>query len=251
MPVKSSSTSSGQGEVAVGVAVRVRLELRRRELVQLGALSRDLNGPAAQPGSVGANGPATTALRAAIPSGALTASDVGDLLTVNLTLAAPPSAASATTCAAGGEVPAVADGGFWGAEWWSSAGTDTSGATGNDNFYLAYIDQAGSTPRAEAGRLNRSSFPSLTGNEPRFVEPATLGGNCTGPLPPSPCTLTLTASMSGLGIKQGGGLYSLSGESLYITGHADTVPFTNVEEGYSSLGDITAAIDYNGTGTTP
>ncbi len=70
-------------------------------------------------------------------------------------------------------------------------------------------------------------------------------------MPPSPCTLTLTASLSGLGIKSGAGLYSLTGESLYITGRANAVPFTNVEEGYTSLGDATPAIDYTGTGTTP
>ncbi len=177
----------------------------------------------------------------------------GDLLSVNLTLAAPPTAVAAAVCdsTTAPNVPSVVDGGFWGAEWWSSAGTDAGGSTGNDNFYLAYIDQPGSMPRVEAGRLNRSSFPSLTGNEPRFVEPGTLGGTCTQPLAPSPCTLTLTASLSGLGIKSGAGLYSLSGEALYITGRASGVPFTNVEQGYTSLGDTTAAIDYNGTGTTP
>ncbi len=177
----------------------------------------------------------------------------GDLLTVNLTLAAPPSAVAATTCDATStpNLPSVVDGGLWGAEWWSSAGADIAGNVGNENFYLGYVDQPGSTPRVEAGRLNRSSFPSLTGNEPRFVEQGTLGGNCTGALAPSPCTLTLTASLSGLGIKSGGGLYSLSGEALSITGRASGIPFTNVEQGYTSLDDTTAAIDYNGTGTTP
>lgn len=177
----------------------------------------------------------------------------GDLLTVNLTLAGPPSATAAASCdtLSTPNVPSVVDGGLWGAEWWSSAGVDAGGNAGNDNFYLAYIDQPASTPHVEAGRLNRSSFPSLTGNEPRYVEPGTLGGNCTGPLAPSPCTLTMTASVSGLGIKSGGGLYSLSGEALYITGRTTGLPFTNLDEGYTSLGDTTAAIDYNGTGTTP
>lgn len=173
----------------------------------------------------------------------MSATRSGDLLTVNLVLAAPPSALSAATCSISGELPYPADGGFWGVEWRSSD-------TPNDNYYLAFIDTPGSPAHVEAGRFDNASAPSLLGFEPRFVEPGTLGGTCTSVAPPSPCTLTMTASLSGLGIKPGAGLYSLTGLSLYVTGNTGPVPFTRVEEGFTSLADSTAAIDYNGTGTT-
>jgi hypothetical protein len=169
-----------------------------------------------------------------------------DLLTVSLTLTAPPTAASAATCSATGAIPYEANGGLWGAEWWSSG-------TPNDNFYLAYVDDPLDTdpaPHVEAGRIDRNS-PQLTGTEPRPIENGTLGGNCFTTSPPTPCTLTLTASLSGLGIKSGAGLYSLTGLATYITGGKDRLPAQRLIDGFTSLGDATPAIDYMGTGQTP
>jgi hypothetical protein len=174
----------------------------------------------------------------------MSASRSGDLLTVTLTLATPPSAANATTCAAAGAIPATANGGFWGAEWWSSDSP-------NQSFYIAYIDQPLAPAHVEAGRFDSVSVPSLLGNEPRFIENGTLGGTCLtsagvpNPAAPTPCTIAMTASLTGLDVKSGAGLYSLTGLSLYITGDTSDAP-----AGYTSLGDATPAIDYTGTGTT-
>jgi hypothetical protein len=173
----------------------------------------------------------------------MSASRSGDLLTVTLTLTAPPTAANAAMCAGMGL--AVADGGFWGAEWWSSDKP-------NQQYYLAYIDEPGTPAHVEAGRVDAVSIPAAISNEPRYLEDGMpVGGTCFAtPTPPSPCTLIMTASLSGLGVKSGAGLYSLTGLSLYITGNTTTLPFTTVSEGYTSLGDATPAIDYTGTGTT-
>lgn len=176
----------------------------------------------------------------------ISSSRSGDLLTVTLTLSAPPSAASATTCALSPPPPGSypADGGFWGAEWWSSDNP-------NNQYYLAFIDEPGTPAHAEAGAFDNTSAPSLLGNEPRKIEDATYSGTCFAtPTPTGPCTVVMTASLSGLGIKSGSGLYSLTGLSLYITGNTQPAPFTSVEDGFTSLGDATPAIEYTGTGTT-
>jgi hypothetical protein len=172
----------------------------------------------------------------------MNASRSGDLLTITLTLTAPPSGANAALCAGTGL--SVANGGFWGGEWWSSDSP-------NDHFYIAYVDAPSRGPRVEAGRFDSVSVPSLIANEPQFVENGTLGGTCltSAGVPntaaPTPCTITMTASLTGLDVKSGAGLYSLTGLSLYITGNTSDAPL-----GYTSLGDATPAIDYTGTGTT-
>src|SRR5205085_2713178 len=110
----------------------------------------------------------------------------GDLLTVSMTLAAPPAAPAAITCA----TPAVATGGVWGAEFWTASNpVGNTAIYNNDNFYIAYRDNPpDGAPRVEAGAINSIS-PTFTHDEFNPYERGTLGGNCTGPLPPSPCTL--------------------------------------------------------------
>jgi hypothetical protein len=171
----------------------------------------------------------------------------GDLLTLSMTLAAPPSGAMAAACGGVG-----ATGGLWGAEFWaSSAATSSFGGGPNANFYVAYRDNSGDvtmpTPGVEAGRLDAYTFVT---NEFHREEAGTLGGNCFSALPPTPCTLTMTASLSGLGIKSGAGLYSITGGSFYFFGSEDPVPATRVPMGFSNQADVTAPLDDNGTGTT-
>jgi hypothetical protein len=176
----------------------------------------------------------------------------GDLLTVTLTLGAPPSAAQAILCAAGG-----ATGGLWGAEFWaSSEATGAFGGGPNANFYVAYRDNPGDvsapTPGVEAGRVDALGA-TLTHDEfHREVPgvPTTPGGTCSAALPPTPCTLAMTVSLSSLGIKQGSGLYSITGGSFYYFATQEPVPLTRVPLGFSNQADVTAALDDNGTGTT-
>jgi len=187
----------------------------------------------------------------------VSASRSGDLLTVSLALNAPPTAASALACSASGSTPYAANGGFWGAEFWASSDPTTAGGAPNDNFYLAYVDDPLSTspaPQVEAGRFNGSA-PQMTSNEANFIEngtPNVVGGTCFttsgSPATTGPCTITMTASLSVLGIKSGSGLYSVTGLSTYITGGKTRLPQTRFVDGYTSLADSTAAIDYNGTG---
>jgi hypothetical protein len=171
----------------------------------------------------------------------------GDLLTVSLNLAGPPTAASAITCA----TPAVATGGVWGAEFWAASNpVGNTAIYNNDNFYVAYRDNPpDGAPRVEAGAINSIS-PSFTHDEFNRYEDGTLGGNCTGPLPPSPCTLTMTVSLSGLGIKSGSILASFSGLSTYYLGSASQPPGLRVPLGNSNLADAATPFDVNGTGTT-
>jgi hypothetical protein len=68
--------------------------------------------------------------------------------------------------------------------------------------------------------------------------------------PPTPCTLTMTVSLSGLGIKPGSGLYSITGGSFYFFATPEPAPATRVSLGFSNQADVTAALDDNGTGTT-
>jgi hypothetical protein len=160
----------------------------------------------------------------------------GDLLTVSLRLNAPPTSTTAITCGVS------ATGGIWGAELWSSP---------SDNYYLAYKDNPlDGAPVVEAGRLAALS-PTLTQNEFQKVEGGTLGGTCFSTPPAAgACTITMTASLSGLGIKPGAGLYSVTGLSAYLFGSTSQIPTTRRGLGVSNQADVTAALDDNGTGTT-
>jgi len=176
----------------------------------------------------------------------------GDLLTVTLTLGAPPSASNAIACAAGG-----ATGGLWGAEFWaSSTPASAFGGGPNANFYVAYRDNPGDvsapTPGVEAGRVDALGV-TLTHDEfHREVPgvPATASGTCFSPLPPTPCTLVMTVSLSSLGIKSGSGLYSITGGAFYYFATQEPAPATRVPLGFSNQADVTAALDDTGTGTT-
>ena len=174
----------------------------------------------------------------------------GDLLTLSMTLAAPPSGALAAAC-----TPAGATGALWGAEFWaSSTATSSFGGGPNANFYLAYRDNQGDVtmppPGVEAGRLDAYTFVTNEFHREEAGTPGTPGGTCFSPLPPTPCTLTMTASLSGLGIKSGAGLYSITGGSFYFFGGEEPFPATRVPMGFSNQADVTAPLDDNGTGTT-
>ena len=163
----------------------------------------------------------------------------GDLLSVSLTLAAPPTAAAAITCSA----PAISTGGVWGAEFWAASNPvgDTA-IYNNDNFYVAYRDNPpDGNPRVEAGAINSIS-PTFTHDEFNPYDTGTLGGTCAGPVPPSPCTLTMTVSLTGLGVKSGSILASVRGMQP---------PGLRVPLGNSNMADAATPFDVNATGTTP
>ena len=170
----------------------------------------------------------------------------GDTLTVSLTLNAAPSKAAAIACS---NAPVVgAAGGLWGTELWASAPTDPDdpGAP-NDNFYVAFVDDL-TGPHGEAGRVNDFN-PTLQSLEFNRKQPATVGGTCTTDPTATPCTLTLTTTLSTLGIKPGAGLYSVTGLSTYLTGTTNQPPFLRVTTGNSEQADAAAPFDVNGTGT--
>src|SRR3954469_2517818 len=171
----------------------------------------------------------------------------GDTLSVSLTLNAPPSKAAAITCS---NAPVVgATGGVWGAEFWASAPTDPDdpGAP-NDNFYVAFVDDL-TGPHGEIGRVNDFN-PTLQSLEFNQKGAATVGGSCIANPVAQPCTLTLTTSLSALGIKPGAGLYSVTGLSTYLTGTTNQPPFVRVSTGNSEQADAATPFDVNGTGQT-
>ena len=171
----------------------------------------------------------------------------GDIVTVTMTLGAPPSFLAAAGCSHSG-----AAGGLWGAEWWSASAPDPdTGGGPNDNFYLAFRDNpaAGGTG-VEAGRMNNFTL-TFTGEEFHPIEPGTLGGTCAGTAPPSPCTIVMSASLSGLGIKSGAGLQGITGLSVYYYGSEQRPPLFPVPIGFSQQADAAAPFDQEGTGTLP
>jgi hypothetical protein len=166
------------------------------------------------------------------------------LLTVSVTLNNAPTAAEAATCSS-----PTATGGIWGAEFWAAS------ATGNNNFYVAYRDVPGDRTGPEAGRVNdtNATVTSLELDRDLTV-PATLGGTCFTsagtPTTAAPCTVTITAAESALGIKPGAGIYSLTGLSLYFFGSDQKPPLLRAEGGNSEQADAATPFDDNGTGTT-
>jgi hypothetical protein len=173
----------------------------------------------------------------------------GDQLTVSLTLNGPPTSASASLCSNAG-----ATGGLWGVEFWAGSETDATDPGGpNDNFYLAYRDNPGDvsapTPAVEAGRVNSFSA-SLTAQEFHRIQPGTLGGSCfTTPPPTGACTITMTTTLSTLGIKSGAGLYSVTGLSTYYYLSEFRPPLFRVPLGFSVQADAAPPFNVNGTGT--
>ncbi|HLY84660.1 MAG TPA: hypothetical protein VKQ71_16865, partial [Acidimicrobiales bacterium] len=177
------------------------------------------------------------------------ASDSGSTLQITLTLNNAPTSAEAIACS--GSLPA-ATGGLWGAEFWAaSTPVANSGPDGgNDNFYIAYKDNPpDGAPGVEAGAINAISA-SFTHDEFQKYENGKVGGTCTSATPPSPCTLVISASLAGLGIKPGAALDSTSGFSVYYFGSEQPAPGTRVPLGNSNLADAIAPFDLNGTGTT-
>jgi hypothetical protein len=171
----------------------------------------------------------------------------GTTLTLSLTLNGAPSAAAAIACS--GAPLAGATGGLWGAEFWAPSTPDPAdpGAP-NDNFYLAYVDGVDG-PHVEAGRVSGFNA-TLQSEEFASSQGGTVGGSCLATPAPTPCTLTLTTTLDTLGIKQGAGLYSITGLSTYLTGTTDRFPFTRVTAGNSEQADANFAFNINGTGTT-
>jgi hypothetical protein len=177
-------------------------------------------------------------------------------VTVTLTLDGPPTSMAAIKCTT--PTAPAASGGVWGAEFWASS-NPVSGSDAlypNGNFYVGYRDNPpDGAPRVEAGYVDALSA-GLTHDEFDPLEGGTLGGTCltsagvVSPTAPTPCTITLTASLTGLGIKAGAGLYSISGFSTYYFGAATPIPATRVPLGNSNLASIDTPFDDNGTGTT-
>jgi hypothetical protein len=179
-----------------------------------------------------------------------------DTLTVSLTLGAPPTSTQALACSRAG-----VSGGLWGAQFWASSTPDAAqdNAFGNNNFYIAYRDNPedvqSPTPGVEAGALNAISI-SLTHFEYSRYEAGTLGGTCLtaagvpNPTAPTPCTITMTASLAGLHIKSGSILSAISGFSVYFLGSEQNPPALRVPIGNTNLADIATPFDVNGTGTT-
>jgi hypothetical protein len=171
----------------------------------------------------------------------------GDTLTVSLTLNAAPNKVAAITCSnapVGGST-----GGLWGTEFWASAPTDPDdpGAP-NDNFYVAFVDDV-TGPHGEIGRVNNFN-PTLQSLEFNQKGAATVGGSCMTNPTASPCTVTLTTTLSAFGIKPGAGLYSITGLSTYLTGTTNQPPGLRVSTGNSEQADAATPFDVNGTGQT-
>ena len=174
------------------------------------------------------------------------ASRSGDLITVTLTLDSPPTAAKAIACS---NAPGVVTGGIWSAEFWAATNGNPEGY--GESFYIGYRDNPpNGAPGGEAGMINNVN-PTITSLEYNPTRPATVGGTCFATAPPTPCTVVLTTSASGLGIKSGAGMYSITGLSTFFGGSDQQTPvLLRLEEGNSEQSDATAPFDVNGTGTT-
>jgi hypothetical protein len=95
-----------------------------------------------------------------------------------------------------------------------------------------------------------SISPSLTHFEfHRYENGRPVGGTCFSAVPPSPCTVVMTASLSGLGIKSGSILAAISGFSVYYFGSEQQPPGLRIPLGNSNLADTATPFDVNGTGT--
>ncbi len=174
----------------------------------------------------------------------------GDLITISLTLNAPPDFAKAITCAPFG---AGATGGLWGAEFWAARSPGLDGTPRAENFYIAYRDNPpDGPPRVEGGRLDNTNaaITSLEFNPTTAGTPATVSGSCFTSPSKLPCTISMTVSATALGIKQGAGLYSITGLSVFEAGTATTPVVLRVELGNSEQADAATPFDDNGTGTT-
>ena len=171
-----------------------------------------------------------------------------DLITVSLTLGAPPSAQGAIDCTGG----IAATGGLWGAEFWSPTSESTTADRANQ-FYIGYRDNPpDGPPGVEAGVVDNLNL-TITSLELRKTDdgtPTTPSGSCFEPTPPTPCTLTMTVRAGDLGIKAGDAMLSTTGLSLYFFGSQERPPLLRVEGGNTEQADATAALHVAGTGAT-
>jgi len=171
----------------------------------------------------------------------------GDTITITLTLVAPPNRAAAIGCS---DAPGVVTGGIWSAEFWAASDGNPEGY--GESYYIGYRDNTpDGPPIGEAGRFDNVN-PTITSLEyHRTTTAVTVGGTCFSGTPPSPCTVVLATSASGLGIKPGAGMYSITGLSTFFGGSDQTTPVAfRLELGNSEQSDATAPFDVNGTGTT-
>ena len=172
----------------------------------------------------------------------------GDLITMSLTLDSPPTAAKAVACS--NAAPPVVTGGIWSLEFWAASPGNEEGY--GESYFIGYRDNPlDGPPAGEAGRFDNLN-PTITSLEYHRTQGAAVSGTCVAATPPAgPCTLTLTTSASGLGIKSGAGLYSITGLSTFFGGSDQTTPVAfRLEAGNSEQSDATAPFDVNGTGTT-
>ena len=170
----------------------------------------------------------------------------GDTITITLTLDSTPTAAKAIACS---NAPGVVTGGIWSAEFWAATSGNPEGY--GESFYIGYRDNPpNGAPGGEAGMINNVN-PTITSLEYNPTRPATVSGTCFAATPPTPCTVTLTTSASGLGIKSGAGMYSITGLSTFFGGVDQQTPvLLRLEEGNSEQSDAAAPFDITGTGTT-
>jgi len=167
----------------------------------------------------------------------------GDVITISLTLDSAPTAAKAIAC---GGAPVT--GGIWSAEFWAASDGNPEGY--GESYFIGYRDNPPDGPAGEAGMIDNVN-PTITSLEYHATDTATVSGTCFGTPAPTPCTVTLTTSASGLGIKPGAGLYSVTGLSTFFGGKDQTTPVAfRLEEGNSEQSDAAAPFDVNGTGTT-
>src|SRR5437868_9435777 len=169
-----------------------------------------------------------------------------DLITISLTLDSPPSSTKAIACS---NAPGLVTGGIWSAEFWAASDGNPEGY--GESFYIGYRDNPpNGAPGGEAGMINNVN-PTITSLEYHQTQPATVSGTCVStPAPTGACTVTLTTA-SALGIKNGAGMYSITGLSTFFGGSDQQTPvLLRLEEGNSEQSDATAPFDINGTGTT-
>lgn len=135
---------------------------------------------------------------------------------------------------------------MWAIEFWAPT------ADGNENLYLAYQDNpANGVPGSRPVRSTASppAFFKWTFVRRERGTPATPGGSCFAPgYVSGPCTVTMAADLSGLGVKSGAALDSVTGLSVYEDGSEAQPPGLNVDAGYSNQADAATPFDLSGTG---
>ncbi len=202
------------------------------------------------------SGDTTTAI--GTPNGSCLGMDVlgvsekrsGELIIISMTINGTPDFAKAVTCAPAG---VGATGGLWGVEFWAARQPAPDGTPRAENFYIAYRDNPpDGPPRVEGGRMDavNATITSLEFNPITAGTPATPSGTCFQTRPKLPCTLTMTVSAQALGMKQGAGMYSITGLSVFEAGTAETPVVLRVELGNSEQSDAATPFDDNGTGST-